>query len=119
MNFIFFENGFFKAKKNHRSHNLAPQQSDFSTNIRTCGLQNIMKDGPSWSNPFVQRLENRPWIFKHIGNKHYLHYYKAWPGSFVVVFLNRMWAYSYAKFKFSWHAYAKMCRQNMPKWQNV
>jgi len=42
---------------------------------------------PSWSNPFVQRLENLTMNFTHIGNKHYLHHYEAWPGSFVVVFL--------------------------------
>lgn len=73
---------------------------------------------PSWSNPFVQRLENWPqisstleinitFIMMRLGGDHSL------------LCSCRMWAYCYAKFKFSCHTYAKMCRQNMPKWQNV
>jgi hypothetical protein len=113
---LFFENGFFS--KNHRSHNLASQQSHFSNNICTCGLQNIMIDGlvgriplfRGWriDHEFSSTLEiNITFIMTRLGRDHSL------------LCSCRMWAYCYAKFKFSWHTYAKMCRQNMPKWQNV
>jgi hypothetical protein len=90
----------------------------FPNNICTCGLQNIMIDGlvgriplfRGWriDHEFSSTLEiNITFIMMRLGRDHSL------------LCSCRMWAYYYAKFKFSWHTYAKMCRQNMPKWQNV
>jgi hypothetical protein len=73
---------------------------------------------PSWSNPFVQRLENWPWIWSTL-EINITFIMMRLGGDHSLLCSCRMWAYCYAKFKFSWHTYAKMCRQNMPKWQNV